>query len=257
MEAIPVNTSPAEALDVRTRRLERYENGTSILMVALAFAYMVLYAIEVLAPTMPETGRAVVEVASNAVWAVFVLDLGIRVVLAPRRFQYLLRHPIDVIAVVVPMFRFLRILRVITAGQWLVSRGKRLAYGRTAAALLVAVSFLALVGGLAVLDAERGAPGARIANFGDAVWWAFSTMSTVGYGDMYPVTTAGRVVAVGMMTVGVSLLGVISATLAAGFLARTQVEQESENAAILAKLEGLESRVAELTIVLTKTNESC
>jgi len=228
-------------------RLEQYENASATPMVVLAVLYLGIYATEVLAEGLPLPGRVALEVTGNLIWAVFVADLAIRVFLAPRRLRYLLRHPIDV---VVPMFRFLRVLRVITAGQWLVTRGRRLAVGRTAAAIVVAVSFLALVGGLAVLDAERGAPEARITTFGDAVWWAFTTMSTVGYGDMYPVTAAGRVVAVGMMTVGVSLLGVISATLATGFLAQTTLEQESESALMLLKLDRLQTQVSELKTLL-------
>ena len=154
------------------------------------------------------------------------------------------------------MFRFLRILRVITAGQWLVSRGKHLAVGRTAAAVAVAVSFLAVVGGLAILDAERDAPDALIRNFGDALWWAFTTMSTVGYGDVYPVTTGGRMVAVAMMIVGVSLLGIVSATLAAGFLAQTQVVPDPAEAALLNKVDHLERQVAELVRLLTPDPEA-
>ncbi len=228
-------------------RLRRYEDATSTAMVVLAAVYLIGYAVEVIGTDLPNWVGSTIEVLSNTIWIVFALDLLIRLALAPRRLQYLLRHPLDVVAVVVPMFRFLRILRVITAGQWLISRGRRLAVGRTAMAILVAVGFLALVGALAILDAESGAPDARITNFGDAIWWAFTTMSTVGYGDMYPVTPAGRVVAIGMMTVGVSLLGIISATLAAGFLAQTRVEQESENAVLLRKLEQLEVQIGALS----------
>lgn len=235
---------------LRMRRLGRYEDATSTVMVSLALAYMFIYAAEVLAPGLPGWAGVAIGLSGNAIWAVFVLDLLIRVTLAPNRFQYLLRHPIEVLAVLLPMFRFLRVLRVITAGQWLVSRGKRLIVGRTAAAILVAVTFLVVVGGLAVLDAERGAPGSPISNFGDAVWWAFTTMSTVGYGDMYPVTLGGRLVAVGMMTVGVSLLGVVSGTMATGFLARTRAEDEVDNAALLHQIGRLETRVTELTTLL-------
>lgn len=236
--------------ETRSERLRRYELTTSNAMVILAIVYLAVYAIEVLAPDLPQWGRLAIDVISNAIWATFAVDLIIRVTLAPQRVQYLLHHPIDVLATLVPMFRFLRVLRVITAGQWLVSRGKHLAVGRTATAIVVAVSFVAVVGGLAVLDAERGAPGAHIVNFGDALWWAFTTMSTVGYGDMYPVTTTGRLVAIGMMTIGVSLLGVISATLATGFLAQTRVEQETDTAALLRKIDQLDTRVAELATLL-------
>ncbi len=126
------------------------------------------------------------------------MDLVVRSALAPSWAGDLLRHPIDVLAVALPMFRARRVLPVVTAGQWLIRRGRRLAIGQTAVALAIAVSFLAFVGALAVLDAERGADGVTLTTFGDALWWAFVTMSTVGYGDAFPVTIGGRLVAVGM-----------------------------------------------------------
>ena len=66
---------------------------------------------------------------------------------------------------------------------------------------------------LGVLDAERAGPDANIVTFGDAIWWAFVTITTVGYGDYYPVTTLGRMVAVLLMAGGVAVLGVVTATL--------------------------------------------
>ncbi|MDJ0335565.1 potassium channel family protein [Salinibacterium sp. G-O1] len=77
---------------------------------------------------------------------------------------------------------------------------------------------LVLVAGPAVLDAEQNVSGANITTFGDAIWWAFSTITTVGYGDYFPVTLVGRLVAVGLMVSGVALLGTITATIASWFI---------------------------------------
>lgn len=230
----------------RIARLESYEDRTSVLMVVLALVYLGIYSAQVLIYPMPAATSRTLTVVSLVIWAAFAVDLGVRVYLAPRRWAYLLRHPIDVLAVIVPAFRSLRVLRVITADQWLVRRGARLAGGRTAAAIVLAVAFLAFVGALAVLDAERGAPGATIQNFGDAIWWSFVTMSTVGYGDTFPVTGQGEVVAVGMMLVGIGLLGVVSGTLASGFIARLEGEQASDMQELIAKMDGLHE---ELTVV--------
>ena len=71
------------------------------------------------------------------------------------------------------------------------------------------VFFLAL----ATLQAERGAPGANIDTFGDAIWWAIVTIATVGYGDLYPVTPAGRFYAVLLMAGGIAIVGTASATI--------------------------------------------
>lgn len=241
------STQDRSTPDARTRRrlarLEVYENRTAWFMVSLAVVYLAVYAIQVLLAPVPEPWRSALSVVGWAIWGTFAADLLIRTVLSPSPIGYLVRHPIDVLAVVLPMFRFLRVLRLVTAGQWLVRRGSRLAVGRTATAVTLAVTFLAVVGALAVLDAERGAEGATITEFGDAMWWAFVTMSTVGYGDETPVTVTGRVVAVAMMVTGIGLLGLVSATLASGFLARLEADGDAEQDALEQRLESLEEEI--------------
>jgi voltage-gated potassium channel len=87
-----------------------------------------------------------------------------------------------------------------TVGEAL--RGRVVPYVAASAALLV------FVGALAVLDVEQSAPDAKILTFGDAIWWAVATITTVGYGDMYPVTPLGRMVAGALMMGGIAVLGV-------------------------------------------------
>ena len=236
-------------------RLERYEDRTSIFMVVLALVYLGVFAAQVLIYPLAPTTALVLDVLSYAIWVTFAIDLAIRTYMAPHRLAYLGKHPIDVIAVVVPAFRTLRVLRVVTAGQWLVRRGARLAVGQTVLAIVIAVAFLAFMGALAVLDAERGVEGANIQNFGDAIWWSFVTMSTVGYGDAFPVSGQGEMVAVGMMLVGVGLLGVVSATLASGFIARLEGEQQSEMQALMAKIDTLQAEVSGLRREMTGRQE--
>ncbi len=229
-----------------TRRLEAYEDRTALAMVLLAVAYLGIFSLQVLVFPMAQPWDSILWVSGNSIWLIFVLDLAFRTYLAPQRWRYLAKHPIDVLAALVPAFRSLRVLRVITAGQWLVRRGARLAIGRTAVALALAVAFLAFMAALAVYDAERGAEGANINSFGDALWWAFVTMTTVGYGDAFPVTLEGRLVGVAVMLIGVSLIGLVSATLASGFLARIQGQADSDTALILKKLEAVEAQLSAL-----------
>ncbi len=90
---------------------------------------------------------------------------------------------------------------------------------------------LAQVAALAALDAERGADGGNINSFGDALWWAMTTVTTVGYGDQFPVTPTGRFVAAGLMLAGIALLGVVTASLASWLIDRVaEVEEESQAA---------------------------
>lgn len=233
-----------------TAKLVAYEQRTSGLMLGLAFAYIAIYAVEVLATGLNAGLLAVITVIGNIIWASFIIDLAIRTYLAPNRWMYLAKHPIDVLAVVLPMFRAFRVLRIITAGQWILTRGSHVAIGRTAAAITAGVALVALVGALAILDAERSDPASTIDSFGSAVWWAFVTLSTVGYGDVYPVTGTGRAVAVMMMVVGVALLGLVSATLASSLLVRLRGEEKTDQQQLLERIDGLEAKVDELTGLL-------
>ena len=83
---------------------------------------------------------------------------------------------------------------------------------------MLAASVLILIGALAILDAERGSPGANITSFSDALCWTITTVTTVGYGDRYPVTGLGRLVTAALMLVGISLLRLVTATVAAWFM---------------------------------------
>nr|MBA3233489.1 two pore domain potassium channel family protein [Propionibacteriales bacterium] len=83
-----------------------------------------------------------------------------------------------------------------------------------------ALPLVVFVAAVAMLDAERGAADANIESFGDAAWWAVTTMTTVGYGDRFPVTTEGRLIASALMLAGIALLGVVTAALASWFVER-------------------------------------
>ena len=110
------------------------------------------------------------------------------------------------------------------------------------------------LGTLGILDAERDAPGANITSVGDAVWWSWATVTTVGYGDRYPVTLAGRGVAAVLMLCGIALLGLVTAALASWLVDRYQDEDEEEDqardearfAALHEELRALRAEIREL-----------
>lgn len=228
--------------DANRERLARYEHKTSPFLLALALAFLLLYAIPVVWPDLPNAAQSIVEVCSYAIWVGFVVDLAARSWLSGRPLAYLVRHPIDLLLILLPMLRPLRVLRVFTAANYVIERGGRFALGRTVASALAATALLMVIAALAELDAERYAPGSTIHTFGDALWWAGVTVTTVGYGDVYPVTAEGRFVAFGLMLVGISVLGVITASVAAWFVSRTR-EGDDE---VLAELRALREELRAL-----------
>jgi voltage-gated potassium channel Kch len=99
-------------------------------------------------------------------------------------------------------------------------------------------------GALAVLSAEKSSPDANITNASDAIWWAYVTITTVGYGDQFPVTNAGRLVGVLVMTAGVGLFGTLSGFLANTFL--TPAKKKEEPVAAPAAANDPKAQLAEL-----------
>src|SRR5205823_12325793 len=107
-------------------------------------------------------------------------------------------------------------------------------------------SLLVLLASLAELEAERHARGSVIRDFAESLWWAFETITTVGYGDRTPVTPEGRLVAVGLMISGVALLGVITATIASWLVERVAEVDRAAETATVAHVEALAEEIRAL-----------
>lgn len=113
----------------RRERLQRYEATSGRPLLVLAGVFLLVYAMPILAPRTDAGVRAALGILNLLIWGVFALDLLLRLALADRRWRYLCTHPLDVLAVGLPMLRPLRVLRVLTVGQALFARGRRLRIG--------------------------------------------------------------------------------------------------------------------------------
>lgn len=157
---------------------------------------------------------------------VFVIDYAVRLYLTPApRLAWVRRTWVDLVVVVVPILRPLRILRLITMLQTLNRYAGSSVRGKIGVYLAGGTAMIIFIGALAMLDNERGKPGANIETFGDAVWWAMTTVTTVGYGDRFPVTGMGRVIAGAVMVAGIALLGTVTATLASWLIDQVRAER--------------------------------
>lgn len=218
--------------DGEPRRLDRYEHRTATPMTVLAVAFLFVYSAPIIWDDAPGTAQQVLQFLNITVWLVFVVDLGTRAWLSGRPIRYVVHHPIDLLLVLLPMLRPLRVLRVFTALQMLIRQGGRVSVGKTVTGAAASALLLMFIAAVAMLDAERGTPESPIQSFGDAVWWSAATVTTVGYGDMYPVTWLGRWVAFCLMIVGISMIGIVTASIAAWFVGRADAaesELEAEN----------------------------
>jgi voltage-gated potassium channel len=211
-------------------RVEQWERQVEVPLLLLALAFLVAYAWPVLDPRLNGSVRADLGDMSWAVWAVFVVDYVIRVSLAgDDRVSYVKRHWYDLPLIALPMLRPLRVLRVLAFAR-MVNRSATGGLVERASVYVAGAAVMSVgLGSVAMLDAEQDAPGANITTFGDSLWWACTTLTTVGYGDRYPVTTEGRLIAVALMVVGISLLGAITASVATWMV--SQVQRDKDQAA--------------------------
>jgi voltage-gated potassium channel len=206
------------ALDSRTPvRLQRWRRATEWPLTALALVFLVAYAWEVIGDLHGPRAAAAEDV-QQVLWVLFLVDYLVSLTLARPRRRWFITHLHDLVVVAVPMLRPLRLLRLLVVVLRL-HRGSVHAFrGRVALYVASTSAALVLIAGLAALDAEQDVSGANIKNIGEAVWWAFSTITTVGYGEFYPVTLAGRLVAAGLMAAGVAVAGSVTGLLASWFV---------------------------------------
>ena len=198
---------------------------------------------------MARGARTACHVVAYVTWVVFAVDYVLRLVLARRRGRYAVRHVPDLAMVVLPVFRPLRLLRLVLLLRLLNRQASDSFHGRVVVYVSSSATVLIFCAALAALDAERGHSGANITTFGNAIWWAFTTVTTVGYGDHFPVTVEGRAVAIGLMIGGVALIGVVTATFASWLINRVRdvaEENEVDLAALHAEIRQLRSDIAEL-----------
>ncbi|MET3173593.1 UNVERIFIED_ORG: voltage-gated potassium channel [Arthrobacter sp. UYCu721] len=188
---------------------QRYRDLAEWPLMATALVFLAAYAWQVIG-RVEGSGAVWLETVMWLTWGIFALDYAANLRLATDRRRWFLWNLHELLIVALPFFRPLRLLRLVTllsvlhrtVGETL--RGRVVTYVAGSAALRV------FVGALAVLDAEQSAPDAKILTFGDALWWAITTITTVGYSDMYPVTPIGRMVAAALMMSGIAVLGVVA-----------------------------------------------
>jgi voltage-gated potassium channel len=199
-------------------RLRTWQRRTEWPLTGLASLFLCCYAVQVLYVSASPALRNGLEVVLSGMWALFVGDYVVRFLLAVHKGRFLVRTPFDLAVVALPMLRPLRVLRLITVVTLLNRQLMHSVHRRVAVYTTGATALIGLAASLAVLDAERDTPGASITTFQDAAWWTLTTITTVGYGDEYPVTGEGRLVAATLMIGGIVLLGVVTGLVASWFV---------------------------------------
>jgi voltage-gated potassium channel len=212
----------------------KYKSFTDFPLMIMGFVYLALYSIQVLVEP-PQVQYQLLEIASEIIVWIFIADLIVRAVGFGNRLlsikgliEFTKYNWLAMLAALVPAFRALRVLRVL-----IVLRGLapylQTRFARVGFIVSVTLPLVLYVSALSVFQAERYAEGSNIETFGEAFWWSLVSVTTVGYGDHFPVTDEGRATAVFLMFIGIGLFSALTALLAAWVLGEVAVKVSEED----------------------------
>lgn len=231
-------------------RLHRWEALAEWPLAACAAVFLALFSVKVLAQPQG-LNRNIIHGMLVLLYVPFLVDYVARLTLAEHRVRWFFQHLIGFLVVVVPLMGPLLLLRLVALVGALQRAIGDAVRGRVAVYTAFSAVLLVYASSLAVLQVERPAPGANIRNFGDAVWWSISTITTVGYGDLYPVTVVGRIVAALLMIGGISMVGAITAMIASWIVQRVSAVDNAQQAATVAHIESLQAEVSRLADLMS------
>jgi len=205
------------------------------IFIAVISVLSVLNMFLILTPGLYPDIVTVITTINAVLTLIFLFDFGLRLYVAKSRAFYFFRDYgwADLLACA-PVLRFLRLFRIFKAYRLIHKYGARhliayLSRHRAEVAvyiLVIAVILIIQIGSIMILRAESASPDANIKSASDAIWWAYVTITTVGYGDHFPVTNQGRMVGILVMTTGVGVFATFAGYIANKLLAPPGKEEE-------------------------------
>ena len=233
--------------------IERWRAATDVPLLILAIGSLPLLLLEVIRDQLTSSDRALLQLVNVVVLVAFAADYAVELALSHGRRRHYVRHEWSSLLIVaaqavalIPALTGFGVLRVLRAGRaWravaviarvvaiggAAAREGRTVLRRHAASFALGVAGVTwLTAAVALRLAEGVGPDSKVRSFYDALWWASATITTVGYGDVYPVTPVGRIVGVVTMVVGISTFAVVTAKVAE-FLVRAPRETSAEHEA--------------------------
>lgn len=220
---------------IHIRRREQLDFGYEIFIAAVSVLSVFNIVLSYI-PGVVLDAINVVFIINAVLTLLFIYDFGLRLATAPSRSVYFFRAYgwADLLAII-PMFRIFRLFRIYKAYRVVHTYGAGyiatyLSRNRAQSALYILVLMVILIiesGAFLVLQAEHASPSANIITATDAIWWAYVSITTVGYGDRYPVTTTGRLVGILVLTTGVAVFATFAGLISSKLLTPPELEDES------------------------------
>jgi voltage-gated potassium channel len=213
---------------LHTTKLKTWQKKSAWPLVALSLAYTFVYVFPIFAYPLSESTRNFCQIAEYLIWAVFILDYIVQFLLATNKKKFFGEEWVSLIFIFVPFLRPVRAIRGIIFLRQASTHPKD-------SALLSLPWIIATLGGLmmlimaaAVLDVERLAPNSTIHSTGDALWWSLVTVTTIGYGDKYPVTSQGKLLAAFLIIFGVGLIASLTGFFASWIIKQTHSQDHTK-----------------------------
>ena len=202
--------------------LHQWQKKTAKATLALSLLYTASFVFPIYWYPVNSSVKDLCESVNYTTWALFAADYLVQLKLAPDNKKYFKNHIFELVLVLVPFFRPLRALRALVFTTQASVRSKKTLIQSIPLIMTGAAVLMIIIMGAAILDIERNAPGANIHTPMDALWWGLVTITTIGYGDKFPVTTEGRLVAGVLIIFGVAMISTITASFAAWILSHDE-----------------------------------
>lgn len=206
-------------------KLDRYQKSSLIPLTVLALIFLCTYLGEAFGYTFGSVGPQEFGILNNLVWLIFALDYILMLILSENRFGFVRSHPIELLLVLIPHLRPLRALRILFLFERIVGKANQQVFVSVPYYVSGAALLIVLLAAGAIYPVESNLPEANIKTPQDAIWWAAVTVTTVGYGDKFPISSEGRFIAVGLMITGIAVVGSITASLAAWIVSKVNEEK--------------------------------
>lgn len=230
------------------KNLAAWEERSSRPMFVASVLYLLAFAAPIMSTRIQEPYDGYLNILQLILWGLFAADYCIRLYLAPRRLYFITHNLMNLAIVLLPAWRIVSFLAMIymTANR----QYKRLS--ELAVKLFGYTAIFIIMFALAIYSVESSEPGAMIRDLPTAYWWTFTTLATVGYGDVYPVTGIGRVIAVVVMLYGVGMVAVATGALASWIIEKIGGREEQEYPATKADVDDLRQEISELRALLAR-----
>ena len=230
------------------KNLAAWEERSSRPMFVASVLYLLAFAAPIMSTRIQEPYDGYLNILQLILWGLFAADYCIRLYLAPRRLYFITHNLMNLAIVLLPAWRIVSFLAMIhlTANR----QYKRLS--ELAMKLFGYTAIFIIMFALAIYSVESSEPGSMIRDLPTAYWWTFTTLATVGYGDVYPITGIGRVIAVVVMLYGVGMVAVATGALASWIIEKIGGREEQEYPATKADVDDLRQEISELRALLAR-----